>query len=452
MPAYKLQGRTKFRGLDVSIENRKGSVRRWHDPHGKETGSTKMHASYGYIRKTKGTDGDHVDVYLGPHQDAPNVYIVDQMKKPEGSVKGDKKLWTTFDEQKVMLGYRSAHDAKQAYLKQYDDPRFFGSMRAMPYEQFEAKVLDKKNHGEKVAEEWGFLDNPHDPFHTPPTQRRAKTRESAMRYKKESALDVEAFAQEQGIKLAHAYWDGLDEMEKQAVISAIARGIGAAARGGARAAKAVRSGTAAAKAAPGAAAKKVRAAGQTVKHRAQEGYLRGRYGLGPEGAKAVRSERAGIRAADKSRAEMHKAMTPTRRPDPRLAAPKLQPVPAPPMTPAPAQPLSQVGAPAAGAGPYRTPAATPVAQGAPAAAPVAPTAQPTVAPPTPNPAAAAAEQAAPAAKPLLGAGNIARAGLLGVGGLGLYGGYQAINTAGNVMQHASQPASYYPTPGLGRPF
>jgi hypothetical protein len=140
--AYKLQDRIVFRGLDISIENAKGSTRKWHDPHGKETGSTYMHHAYGYIRGTKGTDGDHVDVYVGPDESAPDVFIVDQMKKPD---------FKEFDEQKIMLGFADAPAAKAAYMKQYNDPRFFGSIRKLPFEAFAAKVLDPEFHGEKVG-------------------------------------------------------------------------------------------------------------------------------------------------------------------------------------------------------------------------------------------------------------------------------------------------------------
>lgn len=140
--AYKLQDRITFRGLEISIENKKGSRRYWYDPHGKEKGSTLMHADYGYIRGTEGTDGDHVDVYVGPNEAAAKVYVIDQMKKPD---------FKEFDEQKVMLGFGSAKDAKELYLKQYNDPRFFGSMKEMDFEEFAMKVLDRKNHGEKVS-------------------------------------------------------------------------------------------------------------------------------------------------------------------------------------------------------------------------------------------------------------------------------------------------------------
>jgi hypothetical protein len=140
--AHKLQGETKFQGLDIAIENKKGSKRYWYDPHGVEKGSTYMHFDYGYIRKTKGTDGDHVDVYIGPDENSDRVFIVDQMKKPD---------FKKFDEQKVMLGFKNADDAKKAYLRQYDDPRFFGSMKELSMDDFRTKVLAKENHGRKIA-------------------------------------------------------------------------------------------------------------------------------------------------------------------------------------------------------------------------------------------------------------------------------------------------------------
>lgn len=62
--AYKLDYRTTFQGLPVSIENRKGSIRRG------DGWQTKMFYPYGYI--TCGTskdtpDGDCLDVYIGPY-------------------------------------------------------------------------------------------------------------------------------------------------------------------------------------------------------------------------------------------------------------------------------------------------------------------------------------------------------------------------------------------------
>lgn len=140
--AHKLSRRMKFRGLDVSIETDKGELRHWYDPHNKTKGSTKMSHAYGYIRRTQGVDGDHVDVYVGPKEDAPNVYVVHQMKAPK---------FKTYDEDKCMLGFENAAAAKTAYLKNFDDPGFFGSMTTMPWAEFEKKVKATFEQPKKIA-------------------------------------------------------------------------------------------------------------------------------------------------------------------------------------------------------------------------------------------------------------------------------------------------------------
>jgi hypothetical protein len=134
--SYKLQGRTEFQGLPISIENKKGSVRHWHNPHDNTDGETKMSYDYGYIRLTQGTDGDHVDVYLGSNGNAPKAYVVHQRKAPD---------FKEFDEDKAMLGFDSAEEAKEAYLRQYDNPKFFGGMSVVPIEEFKEKVAETKN-------------------------------------------------------------------------------------------------------------------------------------------------------------------------------------------------------------------------------------------------------------------------------------------------------------------
>jgi len=135
--AHTLSRRMEFQGLNISIETDKGEYRHWYDPHKEESGKTLMKHPYGYIRRTLGVDGDHCDVYVGPNEQAKNVYVVNQMKKP----KDGTKMWTVFDEQKHMLGFNTAAEAKAAYLQHYDDPRFFGSVTAMPFDEFKTQVL-----------------------------------------------------------------------------------------------------------------------------------------------------------------------------------------------------------------------------------------------------------------------------------------------------------------------
>lgn len=133
----KLHGRCTFQGLPVSIENRKGSTRSWYDPHNKQPGTTKMKFAYGYIRGTKGTDGDHVDVYLGPDKNSDKVFVVHQRKAPD---------FKEFDEDKCLLGFPSGKEAKEAYMGQYDNPKFFGGMTVMSMEDFKRKILETKDH------------------------------------------------------------------------------------------------------------------------------------------------------------------------------------------------------------------------------------------------------------------------------------------------------------------
>ncbi len=118
-------------GLPIVIENPVGSVRRWTDSDGTE-GTTVMRHAYGYIEGVRGADGEDVDVYLGPLDDPEWVFVVHQQKKSAG--------FAEYDEDKVMLGWPSADEAKAAYVAQYDDPRFFGGMTVMSRADFVTKL------------------------------------------------------------------------------------------------------------------------------------------------------------------------------------------------------------------------------------------------------------------------------------------------------------------------
>jgi len=134
--AHALQGKCVFQGLPISIENKKGSIREWRDSNAHVSGKTKMHFDYGYIQRTTGIDGDQVDVYIGPEPDASVAYVIHQMKAPS---------FNKYDEDKVMLGFSSEKEAKDAYLKQYNDSRFFGSCTPVPMDKFKKKVFGTKD-------------------------------------------------------------------------------------------------------------------------------------------------------------------------------------------------------------------------------------------------------------------------------------------------------------------
>lgn len=136
---HKLQDRYNFNGLNISIENKKGSTRSGKDKDGHDW-HTYMNYDYGYIRGTEGVDGDQVDCYIGDNPDAKNVYIIHQNDPVTGK----------YDEDKCMLGFNTKEEAREAYLKQYDRPGFLGSMITMSFDEFKDYVTAKTNHARRI--------------------------------------------------------------------------------------------------------------------------------------------------------------------------------------------------------------------------------------------------------------------------------------------------------------
>lgn len=130
-----LQRTMKFQGLSIAIETDKGQFRFWYDANGKEKGKTKMLHPYGYVVGTLGTDGDEVDVYVGPCETSNRVFVITQLKAPG---------FQNIDEQKVMLGFNDPIGAKTAYLRHYNTARFFGTVQEMTMDEFRSKLKSLK--------------------------------------------------------------------------------------------------------------------------------------------------------------------------------------------------------------------------------------------------------------------------------------------------------------------
>lgn len=138
--AYKLQGRVTFRGLPISIETAKGNYRHWTDAATGEAGKTRMRFAYGYIRRTKGLDGDHVDVFVGPNEKADSVYVIMTNKAPD---------FKEPDEEKCMLGFNTAAEAKDAFMVHYNKTGFFRSMKVLSFTEFSKRVFETFDGGRK---------------------------------------------------------------------------------------------------------------------------------------------------------------------------------------------------------------------------------------------------------------------------------------------------------------
>ena len=103
------KGHITVQGMDITIENPKGSQRSGKDESGKEWTQT-MQNTYGYLKRTLGKDGDQIDVFLGDNLESDKVFIIDQVNQ-------DKE----FDEHKVMMGFDTKEQAQAAYLSNYEE-------------------------------------------------------------------------------------------------------------------------------------------------------------------------------------------------------------------------------------------------------------------------------------------------------------------------------------------
>lgn len=137
----KLHGRINFQGLDISIETGRSRVRQWYNPHDGSQGMSRMTLPYGYIKGTLGTDGDHVDVFVGPDHSAGNVYVVHTMKAPD---------FTEYDEDKCFVGLNGPEEAERAFKASYSDPRFFGGMSIWPLDEFKEYVQSSGAKGQPL--------------------------------------------------------------------------------------------------------------------------------------------------------------------------------------------------------------------------------------------------------------------------------------------------------------
>jgi hypothetical protein len=99
------KGHMEVHGLDISVENPAGSIRKGAD------WEQVMQDHYGYIRGTVGRDKDHVDVFVGPHPESTHAFVVDQVNPKTGK----------FDEHKVILGATSLEEARDLYQRNYNE-------------------------------------------------------------------------------------------------------------------------------------------------------------------------------------------------------------------------------------------------------------------------------------------------------------------------------------------
>ena len=130
----------KFAGLHIAIETPAGTVRRgvgW---------EKRLPFAYGEFVGTLGTDGDPVDVFVGLDEQAPIAWVVRAQRYGR---------WSEYDEDKVMVGFQTADDAKRAFLLGYTDERFYGGIE--PISMVELPVRLQACRGKRLTGSWAWM-------------------------------------------------------------------------------------------------------------------------------------------------------------------------------------------------------------------------------------------------------------------------------------------------------
>lgn len=132
-----------FKGMKIRIDRPKGFVMRGSNEEGKPWERTYKY-DYGFLPRTKGGDGDGLDVFIGPDKSSDMAFWAIQKKK-DGS----------FDEYKVFVGFPNKKSARQAYVEHI--PReLLVSMAGMTVDMMKAMLNLMPD--EKLASRLFFLD------------------------------------------------------------------------------------------------------------------------------------------------------------------------------------------------------------------------------------------------------------------------------------------------------
>lgn len=119
------QKTVEFQGISVSVDRPKGYVQTGKDAEGNDWSRTYL-TDYGFIPRTKGGDGEALDVFLGPNDKSSTAYWASQ-RKADGS----------FDEFKLFLGYDSMRSALDTYAA-HIPPKYLIDMEAVSLEKIKS--------------------------------------------------------------------------------------------------------------------------------------------------------------------------------------------------------------------------------------------------------------------------------------------------------------------------
>jgi hypothetical protein len=132
---FPFQASLSHQGILIYVENMPGTTRSGTGTDGRRW-SVKMRVPYGEIPNTIGADGDPIDVFVGPDPMAPTVFVFHQkhFQSTEEQVEG------TYDEDKVMLGFKSEAEALRCYRSHFTMPVLAPGITTMSILDFREKV------------------------------------------------------------------------------------------------------------------------------------------------------------------------------------------------------------------------------------------------------------------------------------------------------------------------
>jgi RimJ/RimL family protein N-acetyltransferase len=115
--------------LKIALETMAGMKRTGKRADGSTWSTTMRGVDYGFVRGSKGADGDQVDVFINSAENADyeRVFLIDQMDQNTG----------TFDEHKAMVGFPNQMAAVKAYKTQYQKGWKVGPVTEMSQTEFE---------------------------------------------------------------------------------------------------------------------------------------------------------------------------------------------------------------------------------------------------------------------------------------------------------------------------
>jgi hypothetical protein len=115
----------EVQGIPVYIDRPKGFVQTGKDENGNEWSRTYL-TDYGFLPRTKGGDGQELDVFIGSDDTSERVFWVTQ-NKADG----------TFDEYKIFVGFATPRDARDCYVAHIPQ-QFYGGMSEIAIGQLKA--------------------------------------------------------------------------------------------------------------------------------------------------------------------------------------------------------------------------------------------------------------------------------------------------------------------------